>query len=75
MAVSIFLDWLPLNGVHSCGIRWECSYPFHDCRARHYKQEKNENLWGIFLFSMNLFNQEVVLYNVVYVYAVVGFDC
>jgi len=64
MAVSLFLDWLLLNGVLSFGVWWECSHHVHDCHARHYKQEQTENLEGMFWFSMNHFNQEVVSYNV-----------
>ncbi|KAF8019763.1 hypothetical protein BT93_G0450 [Corymbia citriodora subsp. variegata] len=52
MAVSLFLDWLFLNGVHSCGD----------------KQEQTENLERMFWYSMNRFNQEVVSYNAFYLY-------
>ncbi|KAF8020004.1 hypothetical protein BT93_G0637 [Corymbia citriodora subsp. variegata] len=55
MAVSLFLDWLFLNGVLSCGVWWEC-------------RKKTENLERMFWYSMNRFNREVVSYNAVYLY-------
>ena len=68
MAVSLFLDLLLLNGVHSFGVWWEWSYHYHDFHARHYKQDQTENLEGMFWFYMNHVNQRVVSYNDVYLY-------